>query len=210
MLRLKTSSAFVLLGVFAVSASSCGPAEIRIDQTKGVPNVAGSTEISLASYTCGQPIAAGSDTVQTRAVTGGCELSYDRDVPVLKASDYQSIPELKGVANLVQRIELTISKLTFKDGNDAPLDLNTQITSAVLSINGQAVADKAVLGSLPKTISLQGEALTSMKTAVDARQPATVRVRVVVGVPTSPAPPAKLKIDYDAQPAVILGPGKIF
>jgi hypothetical protein len=32
---------------------------------------------------------------------------------------------------------------------------------------------------------------------------------VVVVVPTTPAPPAKLKVAYDAQPAVIIGPGTI-
>ncbi len=199
-----------VLGAFVLLSMACGPAEIRIDETKGIPPVAGSTEISLGTYTCGEPIAAGADTVQTRVVTGGCELSYDRTVPVLKTSDYESIPELKGVANLVQRVELKISKLAFTDGSGASIDVSTRITSVILSINGQAVADKAALTSLPKVVSLEGAALTSLKTAVDARQAASVSVRVILVVPNEPAPPAKLKVDYDAQPAVILGPGKIF
>jgi len=206
MLRLRALSAAVLL----VSFTSCGPAEIRIDETKGVPPLEGRTEISLASYSCGQPIAAGSDTVQTRVVSGGCELSYDRDVPLLKTSDYRSIPELKGVSGVVQRVELTISKLAFTDDGGAALDVETRLTSVALSINGQLVADKAALKTLPKVVSLQGEALAPLKAAVEARQAASVRVRVIVVVPDSPAPPAKLKVDYQAQPAVILGPGKIF
>ena len=52
--------------------------------------------------------------------------------------------------------------------------------------------------------------MTPLKAAIDARKPASVRVRVVVVVPNSPAPPAKLKVDYDAQPAIIVGPGKLF
>lgn len=191
--------------------AACGPAEIRIDESRGVPPVRGSTTIELGAFTCGQPIAAGSDTVSTRVVTGGCELSYDRDVPLLTANDYASIPELKGVANLVQRVELKLSKLTFTDGDGgAPIDTSTRITSVSMAVNGQLVADKSALSSLPRVVSLQGDALTPLKAAVDARKPASVRVRVVVVVPNSPAPPAKLKVDYDAQPAVIVGPGKIF
>ncbi len=197
----------VCMALFA----SCGPAEIRIDETRGVPAVQGSTTISLGTFTCGQPIAAGSDTVSTRVVTGGCELSYDRDVPVLKASDYTSIPELKGASNLVQRVELTVTKLSFTDADTgAAIDTSTRITSVSLAVNGQLVADKSALSSLPRVISLQGDALTPMKTAIDARQPVSVRVRVVVVVPNTPAPPPKLKVDYDVQPAVIVGPGKIF
>ncbi len=206
LLRWNTFVAIAVLG-----AAGCGPAEIRIDETKGVPAVKGSTEVALSSFTCGQPIAAQDQTVQTKVVTGGCELSYDQDVPVLKTSDYTSVPELKGVTNLVQRVELKISKLSFTDGSTGQaLDVNTRITSATLAVNGQAVADKASLTSLPKTVSLQGDALTPLKTAIDARQPASVHVRVIVVIPDAPAPPAKLKVDYDAQPAVILGTGKIF
>ncbi len=191
--------------------AACGPAEIRIDEARGVPPVKGSTTIALGTFTCGQPISAGSDTVSTRVVTGGCELSYDRDVPLLTANDYASIPELKGVANLVQRVELKVSKLAFTDGDSgAGIDPSTRITSVSMAVNGQLVADKSALSSLPRVISLQGDALTPLKTAVDARKPVSVRVRVVVVVPDSPAPPPKLKVDYDAQPALIVGPGKIF
>ena len=35
-------------------------------------------------------------------------------------------------------------------------------------------------------------------------------VKAVAVLPDMPRPPERLKIDYDAQPAIILGPGKIF
>lgn len=198
------------LAALVVVASACGAVEYRIDETKGVPPVKGSTEVQLgASFTCGSPITTGQYTVTTKVVTGGCELSFDQDVEVLKASDYQNIPDLQGASNLVQRVELTVKKLAFADGQGTPLDLQTRITSATLSVNGQVLADKAALAKLPTVVSLQGDALTQVKAKVDARQPASVKATCVVVVPDSPAPPDTLKIDYEAQPAIILGPGKI-
>jgi len=193
-----------------VVLAACGPVEYRLDETKGIPPVKGSTQVSLgAGFTCGTPITGGEYTVTTRVVTGGCELSFDQDVQVLKASDYQSIPDLQGASNLVQRVELTVKKLAFTDGAGQALDLQTRITSATLSVNGQVVADKATLAQLPAVVTLQGEALSEVKAKVDARQPASVRARCVVVLPDSPAPPDTLTIAYDAQPAIILGTGKL-
>ena len=46
----------------AVGLWACGgAAEIRIDETKGVPPVKGTTEVNLASFTCGTPITAGDE-----------------------------------------------------------------------------------------------------------------------------------------------------
>lgn len=199
-----------LVTAVAVAAAACGPVEYRIDETKGVPPVKGSTEVQLGgSFTCGTPITSGQYTVTTKVVTGGCEFSFDQDVEVLKASDYQSIPDLAGASNLVQRVELKVKTLTISDGAQV-LDLQTRVTSATLSVNGQVVADKTTLSRLPATVALQGDALTPLKAKVDARQPASVRARCVVVLPDIPAPPDKLKIDYDAQPAIIIGTGKIF
>lgn len=198
------------LAMLVLVATACGPVEYRLDETKGIPPVTGSTEVQLGgSFTCGQPITSGQYMVTTKVVTGGCELSFDQDVEVLKASDYSNIPDLQGASNLLQRVELTVKKLSFADGTGAALDLQTRITSATLSVNGQVVADKATLSKLPAVVSLQGDALATVKAKVDARQPASVRARCVVVLPDMPAPPDKLKIDYDAQPAIILGPGKI-
>lgn len=199
--------------VFAVMAfgfAACGPVEVRIDETRGVPAVKGQTEISLASYTCGQPIAAGTKSVATRVVPGGCEFTFDDTVEVLTADDYQSIGELKTASNLVQRIELSVKKLAFVDAaTGTALDLSTRVTSVVLSVNGQQVADKAALTHLPVVVKLEGAALTALKAKIDARQPASVAVKAVAVIPDMPAPPERLKLDYEAQPAIILGPGEV-
>lgn len=191
--------------------SACGPVEVRIDETKGIPSVKGNTEVTIGtSFTCGQPITAGDKTVTTKAVTGGCEFTFDDSIEVLKATDYQSIPELKVSTNLVQRIELTVKKLSFVDGTTMQaLDLQTRITSVELQVNGQKVADKASIASLPAVVKLEGAALTAIKAKVDARQAASVGVKAVAVLPSMPAPPEKLKIDYEAQPAFIIGPGDV-
>lgn len=195
-----------IVALAVLFALGCGPinAEIRIDETKGIPPVKGNQEVQLGTYTCGMPITSGEVTVQTKVVTGGCEFSFDKDVPVLKTEDYTNIPDLRAATALVQRIELTVKKLAFTDGA-MPLDVNTRVTSATLSVNGQQVADKASLTDLPKTVILSGAALETLKSKIDARQPASVLTRVVVVLPSMPAPPAKLVVDYEAQPAIILG-----
>ncbi|MCA3013198.1 MAG: hypothetical protein INH41_12455 [Myxococcaceae bacterium] len=189
-----------------LAVSACGPAEVRVDETKGIPPVRGTTEVALQTFTCGMPITSGEVRVETKVVSGGCELSFDRDVPVLRAEDYTNIPDLRLATALVQRIELVVKTLRFSDGATMqPLDLNTRITSAQLSVNGQVVAEKASLTQLPRTVTLEGAALDAMKSRIDARQPASVRTRVVAVVPTTPAPPQRLVVDYDTQPAIVWG-----
>lgn len=193
--------------VAALTMWACGQAaEVRVDESKGIPPVKGSTEVALGSFTCGMPIVSGDVTVQTKVVGNGCELSFDRDVPVLRAEDYTNIPDLKVATALVQRIELTVKRLAFTDAaTSTPLDLATRVTSAQLSVNGQLVAEKESLTSLPTTVTLSGAALDAMKSKIDARQPASVRTRVVLVLPNMPPPPQRLLIDYDSQPAIILG-----
>ena len=202
----------LLVAAAVVSLVGCGPVELRIDETKGVPSVKGTTEVDLStSFTCGMPITSGGKTVNTRVVSGGCEFTFDDTVEVLQPTDYQNIPELKTATNIVQRIELSINKLEFTDtATNMKLDLSTRITSVTLSVNGQQVADKSALASLPVVVRLEGAALAQLKGKVDARQAASVGVKAVAVVPDMPAPPARMKIDYDVQPAIIIGPGKIF
>lgn len=210
-MKARRAATMLFLGL-GVGFTACGPAEIRIDEKQGVPVVKGDTEITInTNFTCGMAIPAGDKMVSTRAVTGGCEFTFDDTLQVLSASDYESIPDFKVASNIVQRVELSIKKLTFTDAaTSMTLDLSTRVTSVVLSVNGQQVADKAALSSLPKVVRLEGAALTAIKAKVDARQPASVAVRAVAVLPDMPRPPERLKIDYEAQPALIIGPGKIF
>ncbi len=180
--------------------------EVRLGAGQGIPSVSGTAEVDLETFKCGNDIPAGAYTVTTKAVTDGCELSFDKDVEIVAAADYQNIPELKSATGLLTAVELKITKLSFVDATtNVALDPDTRIKSAAFSINGQLVGDKSTLGALPKTVSLQGASLTPLKTQVGNRQPATVKATSMVVLPNSPAPPKKLRIEYDAQPTLVLG-----
>ncbi len=195
--------------VLACGLTGCEPLEFRIDQEHGVPSLSGQYTVSLGSFTCGEPLEAEGYTVTTTVVAGGCRFSFSNTLEVLSASHYENIGELKKAANLVQRIELKINQLAFTDGGGNPLNLSTQVTEATLSVNGQQVADKQGLSSLPIIVELSGSALNSLKSQIDKGQPASVSVTAEAVLPDDPPPPETLTVSYDAQPAVIVGPGEV-
>lgn len=199
--------------VLAASLSqlcACAAPEVRIGKDQGIPSISGSETVNLGSYTCGQPISNGEYTVTTTVKGSDCEFSFDKVVTVVTEADYQKIGELKLSSNLVQGVELEVKTLKFKDtSNGMSLDLNTYVKSASLKVDGQEVATKETLASLPKTVRLEGQALSNLKAKIDARQAATVRATAVMLVPMSPAPPASIDVEYDAQPTLVLGTGSI-
>lgn len=198
-----------ILPVALLAACNFQP-EIRLGSGQGIPSVSGSTEVALDNFMCGDNIPAGPYTVTTKKVSGGCQLSFDKDVEVVAAADYSRIPALGSSTNLLQTVELKITKLAFTDvTTGVVLDPATRISSATLSINGQVIGDKSLLSSLPKTVSLSGNALQQFKAKVDQRLPASVRASSLVVLPDTPAPPKKLRIEYDAQPTLVLGTGEL-
>src|SRR4051812_23786921 len=158
---------FLIAPFVVLALAACAPVELRVGKADGVPAVAGTVDVTLDMFTCGNDIPAGDYTVKTKKVTGGCELSFDKDVTVLKSTDYNRLPALMGAGNLVQAIELEITVLKFTDtsnGGGVVLDPSTRITSATFALNGQLlVTDKNALKTLPKTVSLTGTALDSLK-----------------------------------------------
>jgi hypothetical protein len=189
---------------------ACNP-EVRVGASEGIPPIQGSSQFSLGNFNCGDAIDAGSGYTVTTMVTGSdCTLSFDNDVQILKPSDYANIPDLKQASNLVQGVELQVTKLAFTDAsNGMSLDFNGYVKSVTLSVDGQQVADKSTLAMLPATVTLGGNALSQVKTAVDARAACSVHVTSVLVVPQMPKPPQQLKVDYDAQPTLVLGTGQI-
>lgn len=198
-------SALLLLALCA----ACAAPEVRIGEGK-IPSITGSDTITLGTYTCGQTLSSNEYTVTTTDRGSDCEFNFDQDVTIISQADYQNIPDLQGSTNLVQAVEINVKTLKFADAsNDMSLDLNGYVKTVVLKIDGQQVATKDTLSKLPATVRLEGAALTNIKAKVDARQPATVKATATMVVPKSPAPPNQLKVEYDAQPTLVLGTGNI-
>lgn len=196
-----------LLPLLALCA--CTAAEVRIGEGK-IPSINGSDTITLGTYTCGQTLSSNEYTVTTTDRGADCEFNFDQDVTIISQADYQNIPDLQGSTNLVQAVEITVKTLKFADAsNNMSLDLNGYVKTVVLKIDGQQVATKDTLSKLPTTVRLEGAALTNIKSKVDARQPATVKATATMVVPKMPAPPNQLKVEYDAQPTLVLGTGNI-
>jgi hypothetical protein len=192
----------------AVALCACGGfLEYRLGAAEGIPKVAGSQSFSIGNYTCGMTFSQGGYTVTTTVQGSDCLFAFDQQVQVLSSGDYQQIPDLKVTTNLVKAVELNVTTLSFVDAsNNMALDINTYIKAATLKIDGQQVADKTTLSKLPATVRLEGATLTNLKSAIDARVPASVHATATLLVPMSPAPPMNLKVIYDAQPTIVLGP----
>ncbi len=211
--------------VFSVFTVACGPLEITIDDKQGIPPLKGEIDIPLNSFTCGQDISAGKFTVKTRAHPSdagatGCEFSFGEQVELLKAEDYAKIQALASGAsaggastNLVKRIELRINEFKLENtAGAAPvaMPIDTSVTSADLKLNGELLAGKSNFAQLPSKVSISGNLLNGLKASIDKREPVSVGVLVVMVVPNQPPPPAKMKITYNAQPAIVVGPPDLF
>jgi len=203
-----------LLWAGAALLMACGASpEVRVGEGK-IPKIEGDRTFSVGTLVCGMPITDGNYTVTTKDVNGGadCEYAFDQVVEVVRASDYQQIPDLQGAGNLVQKIEIKVETLAFSDAmNDMPLDYNdsSRVKSLALNVEGQQVADKSTLSTLPATVTLSGAALNTIKVKVDARQPASVHATAVLTVAKMPPLPAQLKVVYKAQPTLVLGTGTV-
>jgi hypothetical protein len=200
----------ILPAALALCSCNLVQPEVRIGAAQGIPSITGTAEVDLSSFVCGNAIPAGAYEVTTKVVADGCELSFDKDVDVLASTDYTRIPELSSGTTLLQTVELKITQLAFVDATtNVALDPATRMKSASFSVNGQLIGDKSTLSALPKTVTLQGTALAPLKSKIDQKQPATVHATSVVVLPDSPPPPKKMRIEYDAQPTLVLGTGEI-
>lgn len=193
-----------LVWAAALALTACLP-EVRVGAKEGLPPIRGSTSVSTEAFVCGEPIG----TATTRKVTGGCELSFVEDVQVLDEPDYAQISDLTGFSGLIEAVELQLTHFALVDTDaGAPLDTATRISAATVSVNGQALADKATLVALPQTLRLTGPELQPLKDAVFQRQPASLRVGAVVVLPDEPPLPKGLRLEYEAQPTIVMG-GKL-
>jgi hypothetical protein len=182
----------------ALAVAGCAP-EIRIGAAEGVPRVAGTNDVDLGDFSCGQTVADGEFTVTTRAVFGGCELSFSRQLQVLSAADARNLKGAGAAGDAVTAIDLEIQKFQLADAQSGtPL----AVSSLTLLVEGTQIADTLTLAKLPATARLSGAALSGVRTAVSNETAAHLSLS---GVAVVGAVPAALRIDYAVQPVVVLG-----
>lgn len=211
MSRLNLAVPFV--AVFALAA--CGPIEVRVSKAQGVRALNGTLTASLTGNTkfaCGDTIV-GTDstqsyTVTTKAVSGGCEFTFDQQVEVLAGADYQTIKEFKEAVHFVNRVELQVTRMDFYDDSGTRFDAESRLRDMEMWVNGQQVLNVEQIRSLPKTVVLTGEALKTIKNAVKNRETCTAHVvaRVVV---LDSATPTGIRCEYESQPLFVLSTSEI-
>lgn len=183
-------------------------AELTLGASQGIPSVEGSTVISIPQdYKCGDPIENPNKkyTVTTSGTNEACTFTFKQDVLAIKAADYDSKPELKG-AQLIKRVDLDVTKFAVVDAaENKPLDL-----AAIKSLDGKAfettILSKEDLGKKPPfTKSVSGKPIDALKANVQAKKDVVIPVYVAVVVNLTPSYPAKIGLDFDAQPEIVVG-----
>ena len=198
----------VIAVTLSIAYGSLGCLEYRIDENNDIPAIAGTVQTSFGvDFTCGDTVGDEPHTVTTKEVAGGCEIVFKDEYTLLTAQDYESISSLQSASNLLRRFELEVRKLSFIDDNsNEPMDLQTQFTSLVVQLNGQRLFDRSLLVKLPTTITLTGQIVRDTKKLMAQKQPVVYPMRFVAVIPDTTALPEKLRIEYQMQPAIIVGP----
>jgi hypothetical protein len=188
-------------------AVGCGVLpDVKLGADAGVPPISGSTTISIPQdYKCGDPIKDpnGKYTVTSKGDAESCTFTFKQDVKALTADDYDNNPQLEG-ARVVNGIAIDVKKFDVKDAatGKRPGGLKDLTGKAF----GETILTKEDLDKAPPyTKEIEGPAIDSLKSQVEAKQDIIIPVDVVVIVALTPAPPEKLQLEFDAQPNLVIG-----
>jgi hypothetical protein len=200
--------AFTLLAacsLFACETISDALPELTLGGEDGIPPVTGSTTIDVPQdFMCGEAI---NDpemkyTITTSGTADACTFTFKQDVLALKATEYRDRPELEG-ARFVKRVDIDVKKLAVKDGGTGealkPKDLTGKAFGAIIL----TIAD--LEATPPFTKSVEGKPIEALKTKVENKQDIVIPIDVEIVVNMSPTPPAKIALDFDAQPNLVFG-----
>ena len=187
--------------------AACGLVpDVRLGADAGIPAIAGSTTVDIPKdYKCGDPITdpAGKYKVTSSGTAEKCTFAFKQDVVAVKASDYDNNPQLEG-ARVVNAIDLEVSKFAITD------PATGKQPEGLLDLVGQAF-DETILTkedltqTPPFTKTIDGPAVEALKSQVESKKDIVIPVNVQVVVNLSPAPPAKLHLDFEAQPVLSIG-----
>jgi hypothetical protein len=186
-------------------AACDGLPELRLGKEDGIPPISGSTTIDVPQdFMCGDPIVDPNKkyTVTTNGTQEACTFTFNQDVVALKAADYANKPELKG-ATFVQSVDIDVNKLGVKDGTTnmalAPIDLNGKAF-------GTTILTREDLAKTPPfTKSVTGAPIDALKSTNEQKRDLVIPIEVVVVVNMAPTPPAKIALEFDAQPNLVVG-----
>ena len=194
-----------LLFSLPFAAVACGVLpDVRLGKDANIPPISGSTTISIPQdYMCGDPImdSEGKYTVKSSGDASSCTFTFNQKVTAIKASDYDSNPQLEG-AQVVNGVDIDVTKFAFVDPATGKQPDNLR------DLTGKAF-DEVILTkedltqTLPFTKKIRGAAVDALKDQVQAKEDIIIPVDVVVVV--SLPPPAQLRLDFEAQPNLIIG-----
>ncbi len=180
-----------------------GCSEVRLGSADGIPAINLDSEVRLPAFVCGTPFSQDGVTVSSKAIEGGCELTVEKTITVAGTSIYAKAGDIK-LSKVLSGIELHITKFALSDSSTgAAVDLS-QLSWAYLSVNDELLADRDALTALPLTVRIDGVGLEPLKAQVDARTEITATLQVIAAVPDTVKIPATLKVDFEAQPEVLL------
>lgn len=198
------------LAALAISACGALNGEFRFSEDEGIPPIKSKYEIDIpADFKCGSTIEKDGYKVETVLAGDACEFSFKQDIEVIKEADYSGPngATLAGV-KLVKRLEIEVTTFSVKDGTSgAALDLNTAIRALSVKVHGKEIISKDDVLKLPGTKVVDGEPLNKVKSDIIAKKPVILPIDAKVVLPLEPKPPAKLAVDFEGQPALVMGGG---
>lgn len=188
-------------------AAGCGIIpDLRLGADAGIPKVSGSTTLAIPQdYKCGDPITdeEGKYTVESSGDQETCTFTFKQDVVALTSEDYANNPQLEG-ARAVNGLELAVEKFAVIDPATGAQP------GGVKDVEGKAfgitvLTEEDLKQTPPFTVVVDGPPVDSLKAQVQAKQDIVIPVDVVVVVALTPAPPAEVRIDFEAQPVLTIG-----
>lgn len=197
---------FALLALAIPLLAACdGLTALTLGAEDGIPPIQGSTTIDIPQdFQCGDPIADPNKkyTVTSSGPQDKCTFTFKQDVVALKAEDYANKPELEG-ARFVNSIDIDVNKLGVKDAATgeklAPIDLNGKAFETTI------LTKEDLARTPPYTKTLTGAPVDALKSTIENKRDLVIPIDVTLVVNLAPTPPAKIGLDFDAQPNINFG-----
>lgn len=186
--------------------------EVRLDGENGIPALDGSSEIvGLDSLQCGEQRTDenGLYEIVSEPVGDTCKIQLSGNFTVVREEDYNNIPALQeNTVSLVEAVEMEIRQLSFLDAETSQEFSAAAVFSTVdLLVDGSLLLAHAELVPLPHVLRLDGAIIDSMHDSLIAKVPVSVpvQIRIEIALDRLNNLPARLGINFEAQPSLVLG-----